>query len=216
LVLVLPALPDAVPLAPVDPEVTPVPDLAAVEPEPLEPELAVPEPAPVEDEPPEPVDELCESSAAVSAVSSAATVLMSPANAVCAPEAALNASVQVSAVGGVVVDVVLEVVSDADVAADVDGAVHTEVAVARAELAAAESASSCLWAATNLDWSWATEELPVPPLDVPPPELPPPGVAEDPAESEVMTLVNVASVVVDAVWLASSLASVAWAEARLA
>ena len=44
----------------------------------------------------------------------------------------------------------------------------------------------------------------------------PPGVAEDPAESEVMTLVNVASVVVDAVWLASSLASVAWAEAKLA
>jgi t-SNARE complex subunit (syntaxin) len=66
--------------------------------------------------------------------------------------------VQVSVVGGVVVVVVSDVVdAGADVAAGVDGAVHTDVAVASAALAAAESASSCFWSATNLACSWATD-----------------------------------------------------------
>ena len=77
-------LPATLPLAPVEPEVVPVPDLLAEDPELVEPELADPEAElePVEDDPPEPVDDACESSAAVSAASSAVTVLMSPANVV--------------------------------------------------------------------------------------------------------------------------------------
>jgi len=59
---------------------------------------------------------------------------------------------------------------------------------------------------------------PVPPPPEPPPPVPPgPVVGGESEESEVMTLVKVADVVVDvAVWLASSLANVAWAEAKLA
>ena len=203
------------------PELEPVEPVEPVEPpDPLPPEVppalalpAAPLPDPAAEPPPEPPpfdDEPAASSAAVSAASSAATVLMSPASVVWAMVAALNASVQVSVAGGGEADAVLDGVdAGADAAPGVTGAVHTDVAVASAAPAAVESASSCFWSATSVAWSWTTDVLP--PLDVPPPD-----VGGDPPGPEVTTLVNVADVRVDAVWLASSLARVASAEARLA
>jgi hypothetical protein len=200
-------LPGAV--VPVVPDAAPVDEDPFFDPDPVDP--APDDPVLVDDGPPDPDEDAADSSAAVSAASSAATVLMSVANVACAEDAAPSDWVQVAAVevAGMIGDREGCVLPAVCVDEDVDdttgaGAVHAEVAAARAVPTAVESTSSCFWSATRVAWSWLTGvplELVAPPTD---------GV---PA---VKTLVSVAAGVVVPAWLASSVAKEAWAEATAA